>query len=74
MVFSAHHQFSRKDNGKSIGHTYKDAIEMDNDLQGIDARGLDAENWQTITENGSDPLDNDNVDGWVDKITPLAHN
>ena len=47
---------------------------MDNDLQGIDARGLDAENWQTITENDSDPLDNDNVDGWVDKITPLAHN
>ena len=47
---------------------------MDNDLQGIDARGLDAQNWQTITENGSDPLDNDNVDGWVDEITLLAHN
>ena len=52
----------------------KDAIEMDNDLRGIDAGGLDAENWQMIAENGSDPLDNDNVDGWVDKITLLAHN
>ena len=38
------------------------------------ARGLDAENWQTITENSSDLLDNNNMDGWVDKITLLAHN
>ena len=52
----------------------KDAIEMDNDLWGIDAGGLDAENWQTIAENGSDPLDNNNMDGWVDEITLLAHN
>ena len=49
----------------------KDTIERDNDLQNLGAEGLDIEDWQTMAENGDDPIDSD-VDSWVDEIPLLT--
>lgn len=50
------------------------SVETDHNLQSIDAQELNAENWQVITESGDDPLDNNDVDGWVNEIPLLTHN
>ena len=37
----------------------KDTIERDNDLQNLGTEGLDIEDWQTMAENGDNPIDSD---------------
>ncbi|KIM64703.1 hypothetical protein SCLCIDRAFT_114537 [Scleroderma citrinum Foug A] len=41
-------------------------------MQTLDAQALSTEDWQTIAENSEDPLDNDDVEGWVDEIPLLT--
>ncbi|KIM65712.1 hypothetical protein SCLCIDRAFT_22590 [Scleroderma citrinum Foug A] len=45
----------------------RDGIEEDDELERL-AGGLEAENWQTITENGEDPTDTDDTEGWIRKL------
>lgn len=45
---------------------------MDNDELQYLSEDLNIENWQTITENGDDPTDNDDIEGWIDEIPLLG--
>ena len=50
----------------------RNTIENDNEMQTLDTQALSTEDWQTIAENSEDPLDNDDVEGWVDEIPLLT--
>ena len=49
----------------------RDSIEEDDELEHL-AGGLEVENWQTIAENGEDPTDTDDTEGWVNEIPLLT--
>ena len=49
----------------------RDGIEEDDELEHL-AGGLEVENWQTIAENGEDPTNTDDTEGWVDEIPLLT--
>jgi len=49
----------------------KGMVERDEELKTLGAEGLDVEDWQTITENSEDLLDD--TECWVDEVLLLTH-
>ena len=50
----------------------RNTIENDNEMKTLDAQALSTEDWQMIAENSEDPLDNNDMECWVNEIPLLT--